>query len=138
MGSRRALPLILVGLVACAGTSFDQEDTGFHVVSSLPTDGSDDVVESQTPELRLSDEADEETCTSDSLGLVAVNDDGTVAFELPVTVELMDGGNKAGLNHEEPFVAGYSYAFVVRTGDAACRDVNGRPLRGYDAEFQVR
>ena len=138
MGPRRALPLILVGLVACAGTVGQREDTGFHVVSSLPADGSDDVVESQTPELRLSAEADAASCTGDSLGLVAVNADGSVAFELPVTVELLDGGNKVGLEHAEPFIAGYSYAFVVRTGDVACRDVDGRPLRAFHAEFEVR
>ena len=42
MGTRPALSgLMLLGLVACAsGTS--GEDTGFHVVSSLPEDGADD------------------------------------------------------------------------------------------------
>lgn len=142
MGPRRSLPLIaaLAGLVACTSATGGgaREDTGFHVVSSLPADGSDDVVESQTPELRLSAEADAESCTGTSLGLVAINDDGSVAFELPIEVELLDGGNKAGLDHDEPFVAGYSYAFVVRTGDAVCRDVDGRPLREFHAEFEVR
>ncbi|HJN76429.1 MAG TPA: hypothetical protein QGF58_21050 [Myxococcota bacterium] len=138
MGARRAFPLTLLALVACTGVTGAREDTGFHVVSSLPTDGSDDVVESQTPELRLSAEADPEACTGESVGLVAVNEDGSVAFELPVTVELLDGGNKLGLDHAEPFTVGYSYGFVVRTGDTVCRDVDGRPLRAFHAEFEVR
>lgn len=136
MGARRALLGLTALLVGCASVG-QFEDTGFHVVSSLPADGADDVVESQTPELRLSAAADSEACTADAVGLVALTPEGAVGYELDVTVELLDNGNKLALGHDEHFLSGQTYAFVVQTGATACTDVDGRPLRPYAASFEV-
>ncbi|MCP4919451.1 MAG: Ig-like domain-containing protein [Proteobacteria bacterium] len=141
MGARRALlgliPLGLAGLLVGCASAGQHEDTGFHVVSSLPADGADDVVESQTPELRLSSAADSEACTGDSVGLVALTDEGGVGYELDVEVDLLDNGNKLSLAHDEHFASGTRYAFVVRTGSSGCVDVEGRPLRPFAASFDV-
>lgn len=137
MGARRSLlGLTLASLVACA-SSGEFEDTGFHVVSSLPADGADDVVESQTPELRLSAPADSEACTGESVGLVALTSEGGVGYELDVEVELLDNGNKLALGHDEHFLSGGTYAFVVQTGASGCTDTNGRPIRPFGATFEV-
>jgi hypothetical protein len=137
MGARPALSgLILLGLVACASGA-SGEDTGFHVVSSLPEDGADDVVESQTPELRLSASADPEACGPEALGLVQLNDDGSVARHLELSIEALDGGNKLALDPDQHFIEGATYAFVVSTSGAVCTDVQGRPIRAFSAIFEV-
>ena len=137
MGARAALPGLMLGtLVACA-SGRSGEDSGFHVVSSLPEDGADDVVESQTPELRLSASADPEACSAEALGLVQLNDDGSIARHLEVSIEALDGGNKLALDPTQHFVEGARYGFVVRTSGSVCTDVAGRPIRAFSAIFEV-
>lgn len=132
------LPLALVGLglsVACA-TEPAGEDL-FEVVSALPEDGA--VADGGARlELRLSAAADPETCTADNLGVVALTEEGFAAFEVDVSVELVDNGNKASLTPVSELISGYSYAYVVRAGSAACMDLEGRLLQPFYAEFTVQ
>lgn len=143
MGAGRALLCFLsLPLAAAApGCATEVEDTAsdeFIVVGTTPDVDAADAVETTDPELRVNAEADPMTCTEDSLEFVGINDDGTVAFEVPYSVTLEDDGSRIRFVRERTLPTGYRYAVVVKTGGAtACTDVDGRPLQPYGFEFYV-
>ncbi|MCB9794386.1 MAG: hypothetical protein H6741_16855 [Alphaproteobacteria bacterium] len=132
---RFALGIAALGLtVACAAEPVGEDL--FEVVSAVPEDGA--VADGGSRlELRLSAAADPALCTPENIGVVAITDEGFVAFEVELDIEMADGGNKLTLTPAAELLSGYRYAYAVRAGSEACLDVDGRSLQPFYAEFTV-
>jgi hypothetical protein len=140
VAAHRALPII--GLSAlCAGCGGEDdpptEDTGFFVAAVVPLDGDQVVVESANPELRVSANADPESCTADTIRLVAVGEGNAVVREPAYTVSFPDNGRKIRIEPEETMARGYWYMIAVRSGDWGCTDTDGRMIAPFTSSFFV-
>jgi hypothetical protein len=129
---------VLVGLAGCASPPRADLDEGFRVVGVSPTDGSDDAYEVTIPELRVSGVADQERCNGASVRLDAVNDDDTVAFAVPLAVDVSDDGGKLRLVHMDPLPRGLTYAITARGGPEGCADVDGDDIIPFRSLFTVQ
>jgi hypothetical protein len=127
---------ILAGLicVACGG---DVEQDLFEVVSSTPEDGDMEVVEARSPEIRLNERADPDSCGLDDLLLIPTNEDGSVAFGLEYRLTFIDSGRKIQFNVQNNLSPGYFYSIVVQSDPEGCTDTEGRVLQPFGAEFFV-
>ena len=124
-------------LIACADETAPPS-RGFYIVGSTPEDGETSVVEAQIPELRFSDPIDPETCTVDTLQVVGLLDDDSVAFHVAIEVLSLDGGSRVQLTHEEAFPTGWRYALSAEAGvTGGCLSVDGDPLEPFSATFGV-
>ncbi len=108
------------------------------MVGVSPTDGSDDAYEVTIPELRVSGVADQERCNGASVRLDAVNDDDTVAFAVPLAVDVSDDGGKLRLVHMDPLPRGLTYAITARGGPEGCADVDGDDIIPFRSLFTVQ
>ncbi len=123
-------------LVGCSTPDDPVEDTGFLVVSSVPEDGETEAIEAQTPELRVNANADETTCTADTMRLDGMTESGVLAFAVDFELRFVDGGSKILFDHADVLPDGYTYAMTVPV-DSACTDTDGRVLQPFGAEFFV-
>ena len=123
-------------LVACSSSDDPVEDTGFRVVSTVPVDGELEAVEAQTPELRVNADADQTTCTADTMRLDGLTESGVLAFAVDFELRFVDGGSKILFDHADVLPDGYTYALTVPV-DSACTDTEGRLLQPFGAEFFV-
>lgn len=111
---------------------------GFQIVGSTPEDGETSVVEAQIPELRFSDPIDPETCTPETLHVVALLDDDSVAFHVAIEVLSLDGGSRVQLTHEDAFPTGWRYALSAEAGvTGGCLSIEGELLEPFTATFGV-
>ena len=133
-----AIPGILSALllVGCQSVA-DVEDTGFRVVSVMPTDGDNYVLESSSPELRVSGNASEQTCTTESVRLVLVTDGNTVATSPTYSISFPDNGAKIKLEMEDGLLPGYWYMFTVRSGSWGCTSTAGNVIKPFASVFFV-
>ncbi len=129
--------LALLGVLACDAPPADV-DEGFRVVSASPLDGSDDAYEVTIPELRVAGVADPERCDNQSVRLDAVNDDDSVAFAVPIAVDVSEDGGKLRLVHLEPLPRGFTYAMTARGGPEGCADVDGDDILPFRSLFTVQ
>lgn len=137
----RALSLdavLLLSLLcpACASEETTKGDTGFQVMASIPTDGSEDVVDDVDPELRLNTAADSTACTIENILLTPVTGN-TVLYELGYELSFMDEGRKIVVVPSEVLLKGYWYNLSVRSGSAGCEDTSGRKLAPFSASFYI-
>lgn len=129
--------MIVALLAACADDAPVDVDEGFRVIGVVPEDGAIDAVEVQIPELRFSEAADMEACTADVVRLDAVHDDMTVAFGVDVALTSVDMGAKIQLEHDDPFLTGWTYAITVRGGEDGCANTKGDVVRDFASLFTV-
>lgn len=140
MASRRPLPgliLSLLPMAACDSKETGVEDTGFHVALVKPVDGDMEVVDAVSPELGFNAVASSQTCTADTILLVAANQGHSVTHTLSYTLSLEDGGRRAVLDPVEPLLRGYWYAITVRSGVEGCTDESDRIILPFASTFFV-
>jgi hypothetical protein len=123
-------------LLACAQDP-KPVDLGFVVVGVSPADGADDVVEAHVPELRFSDDIDEDACDADAVRLDGLGDDGTVAFTPDTVLTPVSGTTKVQFVHDVPFPRGWTYAITVRGGEHGCLDADGNEITPFTSTFSV-
>jgi hypothetical protein len=130
--------LLAAGLLGCEAPPADL-DEGFRVVSVSPLDGSDDAYEVTIPELRVAGVADPERCNGASVRIDAVHDDDdTVAFSVPLAVDVSEDGGKLRLVHLDPLPRGFTYAMTARGGPEGCSDVDGDDILPFRSLFTVQ
>jgi hypothetical protein len=125
-------------LAACADETAPPA-AGFHIVGSTPEDGEPSVIEAQIPELRFSAPIDVDLCTADTLQIVGLFDDGSVAFHVDLEVLALDEGSRVQLTHEVAFPTGWMYALSASSGASdGCFSRDGEPLEPFSATFGVQ
>jgi hypothetical protein len=126
--------MLLVALLACADDP-EAEDR-FWVREVDPPDGGQLLIAVSPVLVRFSGPLDLERCTSDTMRLDAIRDDGTVAFPIPLTFEATADGFVRFI-HDGPLPAGWVYAITLRGGETGCTDENGTPLDPFLSLFEV-
>lgn len=124
----------LLTLSACAGAG---DGAGFRVVETVPADGAENAASVLEPRMVLSTAADPLSCGPESLLLLAINDDLTIAFEPETTLTWSAEGDEVVFVHSQPLPAGRSYALMVDTLGAPCLDGYGRALEPWLSTFFV-
>jgi hypothetical protein len=137
MGFGRSISTLVL-LTACGSDGAeDTANPGFRVASASPSQGDMDVTTAHSPEFRLSARADSTNCAAENFLLIAIDENGEVAFEMDYSVFLQDGGNKLILTHSEPFLKGYWYAAMALHTDSPCLSEGGLTLEPFGVEFFV-
>ncbi len=121
----------------CPTTDSPVHDTGFRVAAVVPLDDDQAVVESASPELRVTSYADPTSCNEDSVRLVAVDEGNSVVRDIDYLVSFPDNGRKIRLDPDTALPAGYWYMITVRSGVWGCTDTNGRMIAPFASRFYV-
>jgi hypothetical protein len=90
------------------------------------------------PELRFSSAANQSVCFEGQLALEAINEDGTVAFDVPFSLIFLEGGFKVQFQTPDLLKRGYWYAMVTRDdAERPCVDDFDNPLEPAGVKFYV-
>lgn len=125
---------LLLLFAACA-EDLPAEDI-FWVEEVEPADGTISANAMVFVYLSLSDPPDVSRCTTDTLRVDAVREDGTVAFDVPVTLE-WSGEKFAKLLPVDPYLGGWAYRVTAQGGEDGCADVDGVPIEPFASTFEV-
>ncbi len=94
--------------------------------------------EAKIPELRFSAAANQSVCFEGQLALEAINQDGTVAFDIAYTLTFLEGGFKVQFQTAEILRTGYWYTMVARDdAERPCVDDFDNPLEPAGVKFYV-
>ncbi len=127
----RALTLTLL---ACAEPA-DEEDR-FWVEEVDPEDGGQMLIAVSPVLVRFSGSLDLERCTADTMRLDAIRENGSVAFNVPISFDATADGFVRFM-HTAPLPSGWTYAVTVRGGEAGCADEAGIALEPFYSVFEV-
>lgn len=124
----------MVLLAACAEAP--AEEDLFWVESVEPADGTVTPNQLVFVYLQLSDPPDPTRCTTDTLRVDAVRDDGTVAFAAPTELSF-SGEAFVKLLPVEPYLGGWTYRVTAQGGEDGCASAAGVAIEPFVSTFEV-
>lgn len=127
---------MILALLACEPEGADTAVAPFYVESVSPAEG--EVVDTNIAVvlLQLSEAPDLSRCTTDTIRVDAVRDDGSVAHTVPIALSL-SGQALVKAAPQEPFTFGWTYAVTAQGGSDGCQAESGTPLTSILSTFEV-